>query len=123
MNEFKEKNGKLCTRMLLATSDCEEGYSSVASLVVQAYAPIGTEEFGDGRKAVLALEAKYRVDGTFRMQELHDTFGSLEVTADDKYDPALPAAVAEEAAPPVDLRRRNAVAPTTSNPRNTPHLH
>ena len=55
---FKEKNGKLYTRLRLVTSDCPEGYSSAASQVVQSFAPIGTEVFGDGRGAFLALEAK-----------------------------------------------------------------
>ena len=87
-NTLKEKNGKLYTRILLATADCAEGYSSVASQVVQAFAPIETEEFGDGRSAILAQEAKFRVDGVFRMQELHDEFGTLEVTAADNFDPA-----------------------------------
>ena len=31
---FKEKNGKLYTRLLLETSDCPEGYSNAASQVV-----------------------------------------------------------------------------------------
>lgn len=53
-NEFKEENRKLYTRMILATSDYPDEYPSVASLVVQGNAPIGTEEFGDGRQAVLA---------------------------------------------------------------------
>ena len=88
VNTFKEKNGKLYTRILLATSDCAEGYSRVASQVVQTIAPIGTEEFGDGRSAILALEAKFRMDGVFRMQELHDKFGTLEVTAADNFDSA-----------------------------------
>ena len=76
---FKEHNGKLYTRLLLATSDCPEGYSSAASQVVQSVAQIGTEEFGDGRGAFLALETKYCVYVDHRMQELHDQFGSLEV--------------------------------------------
>ena len=59
---FDEKNGKLFTRMLLATADCREGYASGAAQVVQAYATVGTAEFGDGRGAVIALEAKYRLD-------------------------------------------------------------
>ena len=87
VNTFKEKNGKLYTRILLATSDCAEGYSSIASQGVQTLAPIGTEELGDGRSAILAMEAKFRVDGVFRMQELHDKFGILEVTAADNFHP------------------------------------
>lgn len=59
--------------MLLATSDGAGDYSSIASQVVQAHAPIGSGEFGDVRKAVPALESRYRVDGTFRMQELYPT--------------------------------------------------
>ena len=82
------KNGKLYTRMLLATADCREGYSTVAAQVVQAYASVGTTEFGDGRGAVVTLEAKYRRDGESRMQELHDQLANLQVTAADKYDPA-----------------------------------
>ena len=84
---FKEHNGKLYTRLLLATSDCPEGYSSAASQVVQSVAQIGTEEFGDGRGAFLALETKYCVYVDHRMQELHDQFGSLEATAADQFDP------------------------------------
>ena len=85
---FKEKNGKLYTRLRLVTSDCPEGYSSAASQVVQSFAPIGTEVFGDGRGAFLALEAKYRVDGADGMQPLLDQFRSLEVTAADQFDSA-----------------------------------
>ena len=85
---FKEKNGKLYTQLLLATSDCPEGYSSAVSQIVQSFAPIGTEEFGDGRGAFLALEAKYRVAGAYRMQQLHDQFRYLEVTAPNQFDPA-----------------------------------
>ena len=73
---FKEKNGKLSTRLYLATSDCPDGFSSTASQVVQSFAPIWPEEFGDGRGAFLAPESKYR------------ELGSLAVTADDKFDPA-----------------------------------
>ena len=69
---LKEKNGKLYTLLLLATSDCPEGYSSAASQLVQSFAPIGTEEFDDGRGAFLALKAKYRLNGTCRMQQPHD---------------------------------------------------
>ena len=62
----------LYTRLLLATSDCPERYSSAASQLVQSFAPIGTEEFDDGRGAFLALKAKYRLNGTCRMQQPHD---------------------------------------------------
>ena len=86
---FKEKNGKLYTRLLLATSDCPQRYSSATSQVVQSFVPIGTEEFGDGRGAFLALEAKYRVDGAYRTQQLQDQFSSLEVTAADQFDPLV----------------------------------
>ena len=85
---FKKKNSKLYTRLYLATSDCPDGVSSTASQVVQSFAPIWPEEFGDGRGAFLALESKYNVDGAFRMQELQDQLGRLAVTADDKFDPA-----------------------------------
>ena len=68
--KFHEKNGKLYTRLLMATSDGPEGYSSPASQVVQQYAPLGTEEFGNGRGAFVALEQKHRVEGVFRMQQL-----------------------------------------------------
>ena len=77
---FKERNGKLYTRLYLATSHCPDGFSSTASQVVQSFAPIWPEEFGDGRGAFLALESKYRVDGAFRMQELQFQLGSLAVT-------------------------------------------
>ena len=43
-------NGKLFTRLLLATADCREGYARVPAQIVQAYAPVGTAEFGDGRR-------------------------------------------------------------------------
>ena len=70
---FEKNNGNLFTRTLLATADSRDGYASVAAQVVQAYAPVETAEFGDGRAAVMALEAKYRLDGESRMQELHDS--------------------------------------------------
>ena len=85
---FDEKNGKLLTRMLLATADCHVGYASVAAQIVQAYAPVGTAEFGDGRGAVMAFDAKYRRDGKSRMQELHDQLANLQVTVAKQYDPA-----------------------------------
>ena len=66
--------------MLLGTADCQ-GYASVAAQVVQAYAPVGTAEFGGGRVAVVALEAKYRRGGESRMQALHDQPANLQVTA------------------------------------------
>ena len=84
---FDENNGKICTRMLLATADCHDGYISVAAQVVQAYASVGTTEFGNGRGAVMTLEAKYRLDGESRMQELHDQLANLQVTEAEKYDP------------------------------------
>ena len=74
--------------MLLATADCRQGYASVAAQVVQAYAPGGTAEFGDGRGAVMALKAKYRQDGESRMQELRDQLANLQVTEAEQYDPA-----------------------------------
>ena len=52
------------------------------------FALIRTDELGDGRSAILALEAEFRVDDVFRMQEQHDKFGTLEVTAADNFDPA-----------------------------------
>ena len=58
--------------MLIATAESRDGYASVAAQVVQAYAPVGTAEFGDGRGAFMAMEAKDRLDGESRMQELHD---------------------------------------------------
>ena len=42
-----EENGKLFARMLLDTADSRDGYAGVAAQVVQAYAPVGTAEFGD----------------------------------------------------------------------------
>ena len=85
---FKQKNGRLFTRLDLATSDCDEGFRSAASLVVGNFNAVYPEEWGDGRAAFLALEAKYRKTGAFRMQELQQQLGSLSVTAADKYDPA-----------------------------------
>ena len=55
--QFEEKNGKLFTRIFLATADCRQGYAFFAAQVVQAYAPVGTALFGDARG-----EAKYRRD-------------------------------------------------------------
>ena len=66
--------------MLLAAADCRDGYASVAAQVVQADAPAGTAEFGDGRVAMMALETKYRLDGESRMQELRDQLANLRVT-------------------------------------------
>ena len=63
---LKNKNGKLYTRLFLTTSDCPDGFSSNASQVVQSFAPVCLEEFGDGRGALFALESNYRVDGVFR---------------------------------------------------------
>ena len=54
---IKERNGKLYTRLYLATSDYPDGFSSTASQVVQSFAPIWLEEFGDGRGALRALES------------------------------------------------------------------
>ena len=88
LHKFKEKNGKVFTRLLLATSDCPEGYSSPASQVVQSHGPIGAEKLGDGRGAFAALEAKYRFEGVHRMQQLHDELAAVELTAADKFDPA-----------------------------------
>ena len=85
---FDEKNGELVARMLLATADCRDGYASIAAEVVQAYAPVGTAEFIDGRGAVMALEATYRVDGESIMQEPHDQLANIQVTAADKCDSA-----------------------------------
>ena len=75
---FDEKNGKLFTRMLLATADSRDGHASVADQVLQAYAPVGTAEFGDDRGSVMALEAKCRLDGESRMQELHDQLANYK---------------------------------------------
>ena len=75
--------------MLRATADGREGYaSSVAAQVVQAYALVRTAEFGDGRGAFMALEAKNRHDGESHMQELHDQLASLQVAVPEQYDPA-----------------------------------
>lgn len=63
--------------------------NSVASQSVQMmYAPIGIEEYCDGRSAIVAVEAEFRVDGVYRLHELYDKFGSLEVSAADNFDPA-----------------------------------
>ena len=50
-----------------------------AKVIQQAYAPAGTE-FADGRGAVMALEAKHRLDCESRMQQLHDQLVNLQVT-------------------------------------------
>lgn len=72
-----------CFCTSVATSDCAEGYSSVASLVMQRYAFIRLEEFVDGGSAVRALQEKFRANGAFRMQELYNQSSSLQVTAAD----------------------------------------
>ena len=56
-----------------------KGVLVVAAQVIQAYAPAGTE-FADGRGAVMALEAKHRLDCESRMQQLHDQLVNLQVT-------------------------------------------
>lgn len=73
--------------MLLATSNYPDGVTCVASLAVQAHGSIRTQDFGDGRKAVRPLEAKYRSAGIHRLQELHEQFASSEVKAAENYDP------------------------------------
>ena len=63
---FKKNNGKLDTRLYLAKSDCPDGFSST----LRSSSPslrFGPRKNGDGRVAFLALEPKYRVDGTSRM--------------------------------------------------------
>ena len=52
----------------------------MAAQVVQAYAPVGSAEFDDASGAVMALEAKYCLDGESRMKELHDQLANLQVT-------------------------------------------
>lgn len=59
-----------------------DGYASVVSQVVQTYRTIGT----DVRSAIVALQAKLCLDGVYRMQKLHDKYGSLEVSAADKFN-------------------------------------
>ena len=85
---FEEKNGRLFTRLQLATSDCAQGFMSAAAQVVQSFGPIHPKEFGDGRGAFLALESKYRREGIYRMQQLQSQLTNLAVTADDHFDPA-----------------------------------
>ena len=55
--------------MLLATANCRDGYTSLATQVVQAHAPKGTAEVGNDRGAAMALETKYRLDGESRMHD------------------------------------------------------
>lgn len=85
---FDEKNGNLCTRLLLVTSDCADGYANVASQDVQTYGPIGTGEFVDGRSAIVLNQANFGPDWVYRMQEFHEKFGSLEVYAVGNSDSA-----------------------------------
>ena len=59
-----------------------------SQVVVQTFGPVGTEEFGDGRKASVALEQKCRLEGGHRMGQLQEQLGSLAVTSADVYDPA-----------------------------------
>ena len=74
---FEEKNGRLFTRLQLATSDCAQGFMSAAAQVVQSFGPIHPKEFGDGRGAFLALESKYRREGIYRMQQLQSKLTNL----------------------------------------------
>ena len=75
--------------MLLVTADCREGYASVAAQVeYKCTPPAGTAEFGDGRGAFMALQAKYRLDRESRMQGLQDQLATLQVTEAERYDPA-----------------------------------
>ena len=53
----------------------------------RTYAPARTAEFGDSPGADMELEAKYRLDGESRMQELHDQLANLQVTEAEQYDP------------------------------------
>ena len=71
--------------MPLPTADCQDGYiyAGVAAQVVQAYAPAGTAELGDGCGAVMAREANYRLDSASSMKKLHDQLDNLQVTAAD----------------------------------------
>ena len=93
--------------MLFAAADCRDRYDSVAAQVVLAYAPVGTAEVGEGRGAIMALEAKYRLDGESRMQELHDQLANLQVTEAEQYHP--PSVIQEsrriwvEVGAPVDI--------------------
>lgn len=73
---------------MLATVGSREGYGSVASHVVLAYTLVLTAEFGDGRGAVMTLEAKYRLDGESRMQEMYDQLANVQVIAAGKHYPA-----------------------------------
>ena len=56
---MKEKNWKLYTRLLLATSDGQDGFSSPASQVVQQHGPVRGDKYGNGRSAYKALEKKF----------------------------------------------------------------
>ena len=40
LTAFEEENGRLFTRLLLATSDCAQGFMSAAAQVVQSLGPI-----------------------------------------------------------------------------------
>lgn len=54
--EYDEKNGKLFTRILLATIGTRDEYAGVAAQIVLVFAPVVVlKSFGDGRRAVLAL--------------------------------------------------------------------
>ena len=86
LSDFHQKNGKLFTRLLLATSDNAEGHASVPAQIVLAHAPIGrSSPYGDGRAAIVALDKKYLKHGESRMQVLHDERSQLMVTAKDGY--------------------------------------
>ena len=43
-------------------------------------------QLGDGGGAATALEAKYRLYGESRMQELHDQLANLQVTEAEQYE-------------------------------------
>ena len=80
------KNGKLHTRLVLATTDCPEGCDSPAAILVETYAPTGLDGFGDGRSAIVALETKYHSPHGRTARAISSTTAVL--TEADAYDPS-----------------------------------
>lgn len=89
LREYCEKNGKLLTRLLPATSDHAGGYSSTAAKLVMAFAPVeDADDKVDGRGAVITLNTKYQRHGEARVHDLHDAISALKVTSANGFDPA-----------------------------------
>lgn len=56
---------------------------------MQSHAPVGDGDFSDGCFTLVALDAKFKVEGAHRMQQLQNQLASAEVTEADSLDAAL----------------------------------